>query len=298
MSTIAKEAVKQDEDIQRLLSIVFGRHENKLFLWGPPGTGKTYLAVQAAMQLMAMEKAEILKGCEGGQELTEYGKKRIAILDRFIDKPLVTTFNRQSDPDQQIGHYVPGVDENGNPTFMQKWGPIGFALAHDLPIVMNELANAPGEMQSCLYAVCDDPNVASVSTNFFSYNEKTGEREPINLHVGSKFAVIGTDNVGPSALPAALQDRFTMTYEVTTRTRGIDEYLGNAILAAWEHIKREVNMASCPKAYSIRSWILFKRLSDAGIDAETSSLVCFGRKFKQLVSMDNAAPEDKDVVQI
>jgi MoxR-like ATPase len=128
-------------------------------LYGPPGTGKTTVAMQSATD----------------------GKS-----------PVSLTLTAETPAAELRGHYIPKGSE-----FVWQDGPAITAWRRGLCLVLNEINEASGDALTFLYALLDDPSMASITL-------PTGE----TVHPAPGFYCVATMNGQPSDLPPALLDRF------------------------------------------------------------------------------------------
>lgn len=103
------------------------QHVPRVYLWGPPGVGKSHLAQEIARQNSNKE-------------------------------PFQVTLNEDMVAQELLGHYVPEGDK-----FVWHDGPIASAIRHGEPLVINEIARASGAVQDLLLGVLDDPSVANIA---------------------------------------------------------------------------------------------------------------------------------------
>lgn len=103
------------------------QHMRRVYIWGQPGIGKSYVAQAAARSISNQE-------------------------------PFQVTLNEDQVAQELLGHYVPEGDK-----FVWHDGPVASAMRHGVPLIINEIARASGAVQDMLLSVLDDPSVASIA---------------------------------------------------------------------------------------------------------------------------------------
>jgi len=99
------------------------KHSRRIFIFGPPGVGKSYAAL-AALGANVMQ----------------------------------VTLNSDTVVQELLGHYVPRGGE-----FIWHDGPISKAFREGLPLVVNEIGRASGAVQDLMLAVLDDIQTAAIT---------------------------------------------------------------------------------------------------------------------------------------
>lgn len=206
----------------------------RLLLYGPPGTGKTMTADLAARAL----------------GFTVYS----------------VTLTPDTPAAELRGHWIQG--------------PGGHFVWHDGPairawkdprglLLINEIDRGSPDVQSLLYAICDDPEVAALFL-------PSGE----DVRPNRNFRVIATTNAVPEDLPEGLRDRFPARIEIS-------DIHPDALQKVAQDIRpmaqRNSKLEDPGQRFSVRSWIAFSQLRDhPNIGIDKAGALIFGAQWKDL----------------
>lgn len=204
---------------------VMSLSNENVYLWGPPGTGKTHIAE--------------MHGTEG----------------RVVR---AVTVNEESSTSVLMGY--DRIRKDGSMAW--QYGPASVCWKEGGILVVNEIGEASSEVQTALHAITDDPELAE-------YTLPTDEV----LHPAEGFRCIGTTNVDPTLVDAALIDRFTVLR--------IDHPSPHAIMALPEHL-RDLAFEACStsepsRRTSLRPWFRFVNFVQSDIQTSAAVRLAFGK---------------------
>lgn len=169
------------------------------------------------------------------------GKTRIA-NDYGTPERVYNIYLTEETPAAELrGHYVPKGGE-----WIWQDGPAILAWRQGARLVVNEVNNASGDALDFLLAILDDPEHAGIDL-------PTGER----VKPAAGFQVIATMNGEPDDLPAALEDRFVISFHVQRPNP-------DALRALPPDVRRLAiaEIEENPRAQSVRGWNAFRALRE------------------------------------
>lgn len=216
-------------DLWKMIEAVI-THAPKVLLYGPPGTGKTKAATSYALD----------------------GRDCYTI-----------TLTEETPMAEIRGHFIPKDKE-----FFWMHGPAIRAMKEGARLVLNEIDLASGDVLTFLYAVADDPEMASITL-------PTSEV----VQPAEGFQIIATMNGNPGDLPQALRDRFPPAVKVTKphpdAVKRLPKELRNlAMNGAVDNQERQA---------SVRALLSFADLREP-LGDEMAATAVFGPKAPEIIS--------------
>jgi hypothetical protein len=147
-------------------------------------------------------------------------------------------------------------------------GPATRAARKGVPLILDEIDHASGEIESALRCICDDIRVCR-------FNLDSGEQ----LIPEKGYRVIATMNGTPDMLSEPLQDRFDVFLHCREPADGLLESL-KSDSAAFIHNKmlNEPDTCHWTPAISPRRMLAFDHLRDQGMDDMQAAAYAFGHK--------------------
>ncbi len=175
-----------------------------------------------------------------------------------------TTLTQDSTAAELLGHYVP--NESGAFDWLDGIGIK--AWKEGARLVINEIDNAGVDVMTFLHALLDDPKFAK-----FTLPNK--EKETVRPATG--FQIVATMNGVPDDLPEALADRFPVKLHMDTVNPSAIQELPANLQGVYNDYSQENSI------FSVRKWIAFAELMEAGIDVQDASDAVFQEDSETLV---------------
>ena len=175
-----------------------------------------------------------------------------------------TTLTQDSTAAELLGHYVP--NENGAFEWLD-----GLGLnpsKQGARLVINEIDNAGVDVMTFLHALLDDPKFAK-----FTLPNKTKEI----VRPAEGFQVVATMNGVPDDLPEALADRFPVKLHMDKVNPKAIEQLPTELRGVYNDYTDNNSI------FSVRKWIAFAELMNAGIDVKDASVAVFQESSDELI---------------
>tara|TARA_A100001201_G_scaffold131390_1_gene117555 strand:- start:30 stop:743 length:714 start_codon:yes stop_codon:yes gene_type:complete len=175
-----------------------------------------------------------------------------------------TTLTQDSTAAELLGHYVP--NENGAFEWLDGLGVK--AWKQGARLVINEIDNAGVDVMTFLHALLDDPKFAK-----FTLPNKTKEI----VRPAEGFQVVATMNGVPDDLPEALADRFPVKLHMDKVNPKAIEQLPPELRGVYNDYTDNNSI------FSVRKWIAFAELMNAGIDVKDASVAVFQESSDELI---------------
>tara|TARA_R100000458_G_scaffold22476_1_gene20151 strand:+ start:5344 stop:6057 length:714 start_codon:yes stop_codon:yes gene_type:complete len=175
-----------------------------------------------------------------------------------------TTLTQDSTAAELLGHYVP--NENGAFEWLDGLGVK--AWKQGARLVINEIDNAGVDVMTFLHALLDDPKFAK-----FTLPNKTKEI----VRPAEGFQVVATMNGVPDDLPEALADRFPVKLHMDKVNPKAIEQLPTELRGVYNDYTDNNSI------FSVRKWIAFAELMNAGIDVKDASVAVFQESSDELI---------------
>jgi MoxR-like ATPase len=196
------------------------------------------------------------------------GKTTAASLHATNGRQVNTITLTEETPAESIrGHFI----SNGT-GFQWMNGPGVDAWIHGKRLVVNEIDKACGDASDFMHVMCDDQSVAALTL-------PNVERETVTPADG--FQVVATMNGTPDCLPEAIQDRFSVTLEITKPHP-------KAIAALPEDLRDVARMTvaidDSRRRIGVRKWKTFATLRVRMNDENLAAQACFGSSWRTLMS--------------
>ena len=194
----------------------------RIYLCGPPGIGKTYVAYMTGR------------------------------IQRGV---YACTLTQETPAAELRGTYLPKGD-----TLAWHDGPVMRAMKEGARLVLNEISHASDDALAFLYPVLEHSETARLTL-------PTGE----TVTPAPGFHVVVTDNLPPDGLPAALQDRFDATLEISEPHPAALARLSDSL----REVARRSFALDDERRLSVRRWLTLDRVRHE-LGLEDACLVVFG----------------------